>query len=291
MTQISRNGQTASQAMRNVITVAHLTLAEARRRRIVFAAALVALAFIALFGTALFFAHRDMLADPRTSFPERQMTLAILTVIGFFAANFLSVVFALLLPIDTLSGEIDSGVMQTLASKPLDRAEILMGKWAGHLLIAWVYLLVICGGIVLIVRAIAGYVPVNVAPALPLMLLEITLLLSVSIAGSARLNTITNGVVVVAFYAIAFVGGFVEQVGAVVGLPSARNIGIGVSLISPADSLWRLAIYYMQPALVRGLETPLTTFSVPTFWMVWWAMGFTVLTLAYAVRTFTRRNL
>jgi ABC-type transport system involved in multi-copper enzyme maturation permease subunit len=205
--------------------------------------------------------------------------------------NFLSVVFALLLPIDTLSGEIDSGVMQTLASKPLDRAEILLGKWAGHLLIAFAYLLVIATGVVLIVRAIAGFVPVNVAPALPLMLLEITLLLSVSIAGGARLNTITNGVVALAFYAIAFVGGFVEQIGAVAGIPSARTIGIVVSLISPPDALWRLAVYYMQPALVRSLETPLTTFSVPTFWMVWWAAGFTVLTVVYGVRTFAGRNL
>ena len=277
--------------MRTVVTIAHLTFAEARRRRIVFAGALCALAFLAFFSAALFFAHRDMLSDPRTSFPERQMTLALLTVVGFFAANFLSVVFALLLPIDTLSGEIDSGVMQTLASKPVDRSEIVLGKWAGHLLIAWAYLLVISTGILLVVRAIVGFVPVNVAPALPLMMLEVMLLLSVAIAGGARLNTITNGVVALAFYAIGFVGGFVEQLGAVAGIPSARTLGIAVSLISPADALWRLGVYYMQPELVRGLETPLTTFSVPTFWMVWWAAGFTVLTLLHAVRTFRRRNL
>jgi ABC-type transport system involved in multi-copper enzyme maturation permease subunit len=277
--------------VRNILIIAHLTMAEARRRRIVFAAALCALAFLAFFAAAVFFAQREMLGDQRMSFPERQMTLSVLTVVGFFAANFLSVVFALLLPIDTLSGEIDSGVMQTLASKPLDRAEIVLGKWAGHLLIAFTYLLVIAGGIVLIARAVVGFVPVNVAPALPLMMLEITLLLSVSIAGGARLNTITNGVVALAFYAIAFVGGFVEQIGAVTGIRSARTIGIVVSLISPADAVWRLAVYFMQPAIVRSLETPLTTFSVPTFWMVWWAMGFTVLILVYAVRTFRRRNL
>jgi ABC-type transport system involved in multi-copper enzyme maturation permease subunit len=277
--------------MRNIITLAHLTVAEARRRRVVLAATLCALAFLAFFSAALFFAHRDLISDPRTSFPERQVTLALLTVVGFFAANFLSVVFALLLPIDTLSGEIDSGVMQTLASKPLDRAEIVLGKWAGHLLIAFAYLLVICAGIVVLVRAIVGFVPVNVAPALPLMMLEIMLLLSVSIAGGARLNTITNGVVALAFYAIAFVGGFVEQIGAVAGIPSARTIGIVVSLISPADAVWRLAVYSMQPAIVRGLETPLTTFSVPTVWMVWWAAGFTVLTLLYAVGAFRRRAL
>jgi ABC-type transport system involved in multi-copper enzyme maturation permease subunit len=277
--------------VRNILTIAHLTVAEARRRRIVLAAALCALAFLAFFAAAVFFAHRDMVSDPRTSFPERQLTLAMLAVVGFFAANFLAVVFALLLPIDTLSGEIDSGVMQTLASKPLDRAEIVLGKWSGHLLIAFAYLLVISTGIVGIVRAITGFMPLHVAPALPLMMLEITLLLSVSIAGGARLNTITNGVVALAFYALAFVGGFVEQIGAVTGIPSARTIGILVSLISPADAIWRLALYYMQPDIVRSLETPLTTFSVPTYWMVWWAVGFTVLTLVFGVRTFKRRNL
>jgi ABC-2 type transport system permease protein len=277
--------------VRNIITVAHLTVAEARRRRIVLAATLCALGFLAFFAAAVFFAQRDLISDPRTSFPQRQITMAMLTVVGFFAANFLSVVFALLLPIDTLSGEIDSGVMQTLASKPLARAEILLGKWAGHLVIAFAYLLVLCTGIVLIVRTIVGFVPLNVAPAIPLMMLEITLLLSVSIAGGARLNTITNGVVALAFYGIAFVGGFVEQIGVVAGIPSARTIGIFVSLISPADALWRLAVYSMQPEIVRSLETPLTTFSVPTFWMVWWAVGFVVLTIVYGVRTFMRRNL
>ena len=275
----------------NIITVAHLTVAEARRRRIVFAAGVCAGAFLALFTAALFFAYREMLNDPEKSFPERQVTLAMLAVVGFFAANFLSVVFALLLPIDTLSGEIDSGVMQTLVSKPVTRAEIVIGKWTGHLLIALTYLMINTLGLVLIVRALVGFMPLNVAPALPLMALEITLLLTVSIAGGARLNTITNGVAALAFYAIAFVGGFVEQIGTVAGIASARTIGIVVSLISPADALWRLAMFYMQPAIIRGLETPLTTFSVPTFWTVWWAAGFTVVTLVYGVRTFNRRNL
>ena len=108
---------------------------------------------------------------------------------------------------------------------------------------------------------------------------------------SSIINGIANGIVALAFYGIAFVGGFVEQIGVLAGIPSARTIGILVSLISPADALWRLALYRMQPEIVRSLETPLTTFSVPTFWTVWWAVGFTMLTLVYGVRTFRRRNL
>ena len=121
--------------------------------------------------------------------------------------------FAILLPIDTLSGEIDSGVMQTLASKPIDRAQIVLGKWAGHLLLALAYLLLLSAGILLAMRSVAGFVPTGVSRALPLLMLEITLSLTVAVAGGARLSTVTNAIAAVGFYGLAFIGGFVEQIG------------------------------------------------------------------------------
>ena len=131
------------------------------------------------------------------SFIGAARTLTVITVVGFIAANFLAVMFAILLPIDTLSGEIDSGVMQTLASKPIGRAEIVLGKWAGHLLLALAYLLLVSAGILLTMRTVAGFVPAGVSRALPLLMLEITLLAQrSSVAGGARLSTVTNGIVV-----------------------------------------------------------------------------------------------
>src|SRR5262249_56402906 len=97
-------------------------------------------------------AHREMAADSRLSFVERQGTLTAIKLVGFLAANFLSVIFAILLPVDTLSGEIDSGVIQTLASKPIDRAQIVLGKWAGHLVLALAYLLILSTGILVVIR-------------------------------------------------------------------------------------------------------------------------------------------
>jgi ABC-type transport system involved in multi-copper enzyme maturation permease subunit len=277
---------------RRVLTIAHLTLAEARRRRIVFAALICALAFLAVFAAALVFAYRDVVSNPATSFIERQGIMTALTVIAFFAANFLSVVLAVVLPVDTLSGEIDSGVIQTIASKPLGRAEIVLGKWAGHLTIAVAYLLLLSGGIVLIMRVVTGASPLNVHRALPLMVIEVALLLTVSIAGGARLSTVANAIAAFGFYGVAFVGGFVEQAGVLAGVPSARTVGIVVSLISPADAMWRLAAYEMQPDIVRGLgPSQLLVSSVPTPLMVWWAAGFTAVTLLYAIAAFRRRAL
>jgi Cu-processing system permease protein len=277
--------------MRDVITVAHLTLVEARRRRIVLAGAVCALAFLVVFSVAVVFANREMLADPKTSFVERQGTLTAIMLVGFMAANFLSVIFAILLPVDTLSGEIDSGVMQTLASKPIDRAQIVLGKWAGHLLLALAYLLLLCAGILLVIRVVAGLAPAGAAVALPLLMLEITLSLTVSVAGGARFSTVTNAIAAVGVYGVSVIGGFVEQIGGFAGIASMRMIGVLVSLVSPADSMWRLAAHYMEPEVMRSTGMLALGAAVPTAPMVWWAAGYTVLTLLYAVAAFRRRAL
>jgi ABC-type transport system involved in multi-copper enzyme maturation permease subunit len=277
--------------MRDVITVAHLTLVEARRRRIVLAGAVCALAFLLVFSVAVVFAYREMSADPKVSFVERQGTLTAMMLVGLMAANFLSVIFAILLPVDTLSGEIDSGVMQTLASKPIDRAQIVLGKWAGHLLLALTYVLLVSGGILVVIRAVGGLTPAGAPRALPLLMLEVTLSLTVAIAGGARFSTVTNAIAAVGFYGVSFIGGFVEQIGGFVGVTSMRTIGIVVSLISPADSMWRLAAHYLEPDVMRATGLLALGASVPSALMVWWAAGFTVLALLYAIRAFRRRAL
>jgi len=277
--------------VRGAITVAHLTLVEARRRRIVLAGAICAMAFLTVFSVAIAFAYREMMADASVSFVQRQTTLTFLMLVGFMAANFLSVMFAILLPVDTLSGEIDSGVMQTIASKPIDRAQIVIGKWAGHLGLAIGYLLLMSAGILLVMRAAAGFVPNGVPRAIPLLMLEIAVSLTISIAGGARFSTVTNGITALGFYGVAFIGGFIEQIGGFSGITSLRTIGILVSLISPADSMWRLAAHYLQPEILRGSGGLALGASVPTPLMVWWAGGFTLLTLACAVRTFRHRAL
>src|SRR3954468_20456092 len=124
--------------MINILTIAHLTISEARRKRILVAALLCGLAYIAVFGTAVAFARSGGIANQAPL--QQQLNFALLTTLGLYAANFLSVLFAVLLPVDTLSGDIDSGVMQTLASKPIRRAEIVLGKCLGHWLIVVSYM-------------------------------------------------------------------------------------------------------------------------------------------------------
>jgi hypothetical protein len=63
--------------------------------------------------------------------------------------------------------------------------------------------------------------------------------------------------------------------------------------VSPADTMWRLAAYYLQPDIIRTLGDagPFAGGSVPSAAMVWWALGFTALTLAFGIASFRRRQL
>jgi ABC-type transport system involved in multi-copper enzyme maturation permease subunit len=273
--------------MGRILTIAHLTFIEACRRKIVPAALLCSVLFLLVYGTALYFINRSIPANP-----QRQFQLQFFTLAGLYVANFLAIAAAVLLPVDTLSGEIDSGVMQTLASKPIRRAEIVLGKWLTYWLMIGSYLVIIAGGVVVVARLTTGFVQQHLVLALPLMLLGATFMLTISIAGSARLKTVTNGIVAFGFYGIAFIGGWIEQIGAFTRNDASRYVGTALSLVSPSDALWRRAAYELQPPVMRGLQlTPFGAGRVPSDAMIWWAAAITALALLLAIRVINRRAL
>jgi ABC-type transport system involved in multi-copper enzyme maturation permease subunit len=281
--------------VRGTLTIARLTWIEARRRRIVLAAVLGGLAFLVIYGVALFFIDRAVRAEAGLNpinLVQMRIGYQFMTLAGLYVVNFLTIAVAIMLAVDTLSGEISSGVMQTLAAKPIHRAEIVLGKWLTYWLMTAAYLLLLSGSIVLMMRVMGGFEQGGIFAALPLMLLAATVMLTVSTAGGVRLTTITNGIASFAVYGIAFIGGWIEQIGSFVSNPATRYVGTAISLLSPADAMWRRAAYELQPAIMRDLNiTPFNVGSVPSTAMIVWAIGFVAVVLAIAVYLFRHRPL
>jgi len=280
--------------MRGIFTISQLTIHEALRKRVLLAALLLGLAFLILFALGFYFMNRELIETSRG--PETQAQRALvyifLTMAGLYAVNFLMVMMAALLPVDTLSGEIRSGAIQSLVTKPLRRAEIVLGKWLGFWVILAGYLLLMGGGVLLIARLISNITPPNIAIGLGLMLLEATLLLTISIAGGTRLSTLANGVLVFGLFGLAFLGGWIEQIGSLFQNETAHYIGIIASLIVPSESLWQLAAYNMQPSLMRDMTlTPFSPASVPSNMMIVWALGYILIVLLIGLWSFRTRDL
>jgi ABC-type transport system involved in multi-copper enzyme maturation permease subunit len=277
--------------MRDLLTIAQLTLHEAMRRRVLTAALICGAAFLALFAIGLHFILGDVAKHPIT-LVERRVMLNALTLAGLFAASRLVVITAVLLPVDTLSGEIASGVIQTVASKPIRRRDIVLGKWLGHWLVMACYLALLVGGVLVVARVLGQFTPPHVSRGVPLLLLEGTLLLSLSIAGGARLSTITNGMMAFGLYGFAFIGSWVEQIGTFTDNVAARNVGTVSSLVMPSEALWNMAAYQMQPTIMRELNaTPFSPVSVPSAAMAWWAAGWIVVAMAIGIASFRKRAL
>jgi len=277
--------------VRAVLTIAHITLAEARRRRILAAALLLGAAFVLLFALGFHFIVRDIRAHGPSPAQQR-LVLSIIVMAALYAANFLIVMTSVLVTIDTLAGEIGSGVIEALCAKPVPRWAVVLGKWVGCWVILAMYAALLCGGVLLVAYLVGGYALPNPAVGFPLLLLEGTVLLTLALAGGTRLSTLANGVTVLGLYGLAFVGGWVEQIGTIAGNATARYIGIAASLLVPSESLWQLASHHMQPPLARDLGIgPFSPVSVPSPAMVAWAAAYVLLTLAVALRLFRTRDL
>ena len=276
--------------MRHVLAIARLTLQEAARRKILVAALIAGLAFLTLYGVGLHFMLKT--EGGGATILERKVMLNVLTLAGLYAASLLTIMTAVLLPVDTLSGEIASGVIQTVAVRPVRRRDIVLGKWLGHWIVMSGYFALMAGGVLAIMAVRAHFTPPGVARGLPLMLLDGTVLLTISIAGGARLSTVTNGVLAFGLYGMAFIGNWVEQIGTFMGNDTARTVGTVASLIMPGESLWQLAASKMQPSILRDLgASPFSPVSVASPAMIWWAVGYVVVTLLLGMRAFGRRPL
>ena len=279
-------------SMRRLLAITQLTLHEALRRRVLTAALLGALAFLALYATGFHFVAKEALSQKGGGALQSRLLLNFFTLAGLYAANFLGAIAGVLLPIDTLAGDIASGVMQTVASRPVRRSEILLGKWLAYVLVCSGYLLIVAGGVLTVAWLRAGFVPPNPVGGLALMVLEVTCLVSLSLAGGTRLSTVTNGVLAFALYGLAFIGGWIEQVAAFTGNVSARNVGTVASLLVPTESLWQRASYTMQPRIMIELHvSPFSPASLPSPAMVWWAAGWALVMVLLALRGFARRGL
>src|ERR671923_234410 len=118
-----------------LLTITRLTFLEAARRRIALAAFLLGVAFLILYAVALYFVIHQSSGLPSGGVPQnllRQQILNFLSLMGLYAVNFLTIVLGALVSADTLAGEISSGTVQSIVTKPVRRAEVVLGKWLGY---------------------------------------------------------------------------------------------------------------------------------------------------------------
>lgn len=274
-----------------VLIMAAVTFREALRKKLVWIALAAGLAFLALFGTGLHYQTKDFAERGMNPMLRREIVRTMLTL-GLYAIDLLTVVMAVLTSVDTISGEIASGTIQAVATKPVHRWQVLLGKWLGFVAMLAGYLAIMVGGVNLLTHFMGGVTAHHLASGFALMLMEAVLLLSVSFLFGTMFSSLTTGVFVLGLHGLAFIGGWIEQAGAIANSPRAVSVGIIASVLMPSEALWRRAAYEMQSQIAGAMRmTPFGTESVPSLTMIAYAGVYLLLVLSLALRHWSIRDL
>jgi Cu-processing system permease protein len=276
----------------NTLIIAELTIRETQRRRILWLTLLLAVGFLAVFALGFHYIYLDVSKYVQES-EQRDLMVSVLLSAGLYAINFLIIVIAVLISVTAVSGEIDSHTIEAILTKPIRRWEVVLGKWLGYAALLFVYTILLTGGIMLFVHLRAGFTVKNLWSGIGLMVLQGWVVLALSIAGGTRLSTLANGVMAFMMYGIAFIGGWVEQIGALLRNETAVDIGITTSLIMPSEILWKKALSLFEPNLTRNALDigPFGIASQPSSLMLWYAVFYLAALLAFALISFSRRDL
>jgi ABC-type transport system involved in multi-copper enzyme maturation permease subunit len=283
----------------HALTIARFTIQEAISRKLVLSAAVLSVLFVGLYllGFSFVFSEGSPFRGERpTSTTEIATAGTVLTVLGLYAVHFLSSFVALFLTVGAISSEIDSGTLHAVLARPIRRADVIFGRWLAYAGLISIYVVVMGGSILTLAWSIAGYVAFDPLRAIGLMAFGSILLLTVSLLGSTMFSTLANGVVSFTLFGMAWLAGIIEVTGGIVQNSAMVNLGIVVSLIIPSDAIWKAASFYAQSPLFLALggtrgQVPFIGSTPPTAALIAWAVGYAVLLLALAVRTFSRRDL
>jgi Cu-processing system permease protein len=272
-------------------TMAGVTFREAARKKVLWMALAAGLAFMALFGTGLHFQIKDFNSHALSPLIRTQVLNAMLMT-GLYAIDLLAALMTVLTSVDTLSGEIASGTIQAVATKPITRRQVVLGKWLGFVGMLTAYVVLMVGGTSAVAWFITRASAHHLLRGASLIWLECILLLSLTFLFGTAFSTLTNGVLTLGFHGLAFIGGWIEQVGALTHSTRAVNVGIAASIIMPSEALWRRAAFEMQSPLFGAIGlSPFSNASVPSALMVAYAGIYLLAALGATIWRFGRRDL
>ncbi|RJQ29293.1 MAG: ABC transporter permease [Peptococcaceae bacterium] len=276
-----------------MLTIALLTWREVTRRRFLTVAVILTFAFLSLYGLAVHFANKEVSAH--VALWMREIFISQLLVVGLYFASFIVSFLAVFAAVGTVSGEIESGVMHAVAARPIRRAEIICGKLLGNGLLLVFYAAVFFTALSATVYIITGFKVNAPAHALALFCLQPLILLSISTLGSTLLSTMANGIMMFMLYAIAVVGGMVEQIGWLARVETMQKIGILTSLLMPVDAMYRKIVHIMIASAGGAGSSlglgPFGSYSEPSVWMLVYTLLYIAGTAATAVYIFNKKDI
>jgi ABC-type transport system involved in multi-copper enzyme maturation permease subunit len=279
--------------------IARFTLREAVSKRLLLALGLLTLVFLGFFlwGVNLQYQSFVVRAESLGRRIQVEFIWVFVSIMGLYMVNFLASLVGVFGTVSSISSEVEGGTILTIATKPLPRWQWVLGKWLGSLILSLGYVVLLAAALMSGVASITGYTPPHPVQAIALMALNVTLLVSLTVLGSALFPTLTNGIVMTVLWGLAWTGGILGFIGKATASNLLVRLSEWVNILLPTDALWRFASYYLQtPEFLKLQEqgirsNPFAGTDPPTLGFVLWVLAYMVMVLLATVWAFRRRDL
>ncbi|MEQ2129750.1 ABC transporter permease [Caldanaerobacter subterraneus KAk] len=286
-----------------MITIIKYTFKEMLKKRAFLLASLLSLLYLSIYAFGL----SKIFERPSNSIYDIIFQSQILSA-GLFFANFIVAFLVVLTSVNAISGEIESGTIYSILSKPIKRYELVLGKFIGLSIMIVLYSSIMFLSVVGLNIWFGSKISFgwdNILKGLFFFDLGPIVFLALIIASSSIFSTINTGIIAIMAYGIALVGGVLEQIGTAMqqsqvgafGLKSGEsliNAGIITSLILPTDVIYRKmtaelltqssGISFMTQGLFGGM-------SQPSIYMFIYIFFYVVFLLYYGAKRFSQRDL
>jgi len=279
------------------LVIARLVIREGARRRLLLALLVLTLIVIALTGWG--FSRIPTITQRGTPLPDLQVKLIAsqFLILTMFMFSFVLAMAAVFVAAPQISGEVESGTALAILSRPIGRAEYVVGKWLGLTTLVAIY----AGGAAAIeigvVNAVVGYVPPEPLAFIAFAIAEGLVIMTLALLLSTRLSGMVGGVIALVLFGIAWIGGIVGGIGVAFDNASITHVATATKLILPTDGLWRGAVYALEPQAFIGAQTGPVSAANPFFAsspaplaFELYVVGWVALVLGLAVLSFRARE-
>jgi ABC-type transport system involved in multi-copper enzyme maturation permease subunit len=232
-----------------IVVVAALTAREASRRRLLLA--LVGLTIVAILFTGWGFLQLGRLGRFAADSDNSQIIASQLLILVMFMYSFVVALTAVFVAAPAIAGEIESGQALAILARPIARWELLVGRWVGLSVLVGLYAIGTSALEFAVTWAATRYVPPDPPVAALALAGQAIVLLTLSLALSTRLSTVTGGIVGLLVFGIGWVGGIVGGIGRAFGDRLVESVGGFTAVLVPTDGMWRATIHALEPPLVR----------------------------------------
>lgn len=253
--------------MRAITAIAENTIRDAVRNKVL---------YILLFFALVLIGASFLLAT--LSYVERER---ILQDVALAAIRMFGAAIAIFLGVSLVHREVDRRTIFTILSKPVSRADFLVGKYLGLVATLWLQVAIMSAGFVAVSWSTGAPLDAGHAVALAAMALELAVLVAIATLFSSFATPFLAACYSVGLYVVGHVTRDIRALGEVAESEAARTLTIWIHRVFPDLEAFNWTI-----EAVHGLPIPADQVA----WSFLMGAGWCVAFLTIAVLVFDRRD-